>query len=88
MVYLEATTMEILRLGNIVPFSVQHGATHDVTFRGYVIPADAVIIPNVDSVLFDEDVWGDPHAFRPERFIDDQGKLIKREELIPFSTGE
>ena len=32
-------------------------------------------------------IWGDPENFRPERFLDEHGNIIKREELIPFSIG-
>ncbi|KAK7471836.1 hypothetical protein BaRGS_00035495 [Batillaria attramentaria] len=46
-----------------------------------------MVIPNLDSVLYDPEVWGDPDTFRPERFIGPDGKLIRYEEFIPFSTG-
>ena len=33
--------------------------------------------------------WGDPEKFRPERFLDDQGKLIPRPySFLPFSGGK
>lgn len=53
------------------------------TLAGYTIPKDTYIIPNLDSVLHSEKTWGDPHTFRPERFIDAQGKLkqVKYSEL-------
>ena len=88
MTYLEATICEVLRLADIVPMSVWHGLASDVTFRGYVIPKDAVIIPYLDSVLQDKDVWGDPEVFRPERFIGPDGKLTRPDEFIPFSVGK
>ncbi|KAK7099730.1 hypothetical protein V1264_022791 [Littorina saxatilis] len=87
MTYLEATTMEVLRKGEIAPFAVQHSTPHDVTFQGYVIPQDAVILPNLDSVLLDKETWGDPDNFRPERFIGLDGKIVKPEGFIPFSIG-
>jgi cytochrome P450 len=32
--------------------------------------------------------WGDPENFRPERFIDKEGKLIANDEwLLPFGSG-
>lgn len=35
----------------------------------------------------DEEFWGDPHVFRPERFLDDAGKLTVPERFIPFGLG-
>ncbi|XP_076440232.1 cytochrome P450 2U1-like [Babylonia areolata] len=85
--YLEATICEVLRKGDLVPLSVLHATSQDVNFRGFVIPKDAVIIPYLSCVLEDPEIWGDPENFRPERFIGPDGKLTKREEFIPFSTG-
>ena len=47
-----------------------------------------MVIPLLHSALNDEAVWGDPHCFRPERFLDDSGALVKKEQFIPFSVGQ
>ena len=65
-----------------------HAASRDVELQGYVIPKGAVVLPNQETVLHDPAVWGDPDTFRPERFIDDNGQLVRKEELVPFSMGE
>ena len=88
MTYLEATTLEVLRKADIVPMSASHGLASDVTFRGYVIPRDAIIIPSLTSILQDPEVWGDPENFRPERFIGPDGKVTRPEEFIPFGIGD
>ncbi|XP_025099204.1 cytochrome P450 2U1-like [Pomacea canaliculata] len=85
--YVEATIMEVLRLADIAPFSVQHGLEQDVKFMDYKLPKGTVIIPCLESVLHDPEIWDEPLAFRPERFLDASGKLIKPEEFIPFSMG-
>lgn len=37
----------------------------------------------------DERVWGDPENFRPERFLDDSGKLcLKKDASLPFGAGK
>lgn len=46
-----------------------------------------MILPNLDSLMMDEDVWGDPQVFRPERFINSDGKLSVPPEFIPFFIG-
>ncbi|XP_059152551.1 cytochrome P450 2C15-like [Physella acuta] len=85
--YLNAFIMETQRMASLVPFSVPHLCNQDTVLAGFRIPKGSVIFPNLDSVLKDEKIWGDPENFRPERFLDEQGNLIKREELIPFSIG-
>lgn len=45
-----------------------------------------MIVVNFNKVLMDY-FWDDSEAFRPERFIDDQGKLTIPEQFLPFSFG-
>lgn len=85
--YVEATISEVHRCSTIAPLAVPHGVLHNVQFRGYTFPKGVTVLPNLDSVLHDPTVWGDPQNFRPERFLDDQGKYLKRDEFIPFSMG-
>ncbi|XP_035825183.1 cytochrome P450 2G1-like [Aplysia californica] len=69
------------------PNSLTHMVTEDTELRGYVIPKGTFVVPNLYSALMDEKVWGDPQNFRPERFLDSQENIVKREEMIPFSLG-
>ncbi|XP_067675745.1 cytochrome P450 2U1-like [Haliotis asinina] len=85
--YVEATIMETLRYGNIAPVAGPHTVPQDVQFRGYAFPKGVTILLNLDSVLQDKGVWGDPQNFRPDRFLDGEGKIQKREDFIPFSLG-
>lgn len=86
--YVEATITELARFANIVPAGVPHAISRDVFFHGYTFPADVMILPVLDSVLHDEALWGDPHNFRPQRFLDEDGQFVKKDEFIPFSLGE
>ncbi|BFZ12387.1 hypothetical protein BsWGS_15427 [Bradybaena similaris] len=85
--YLNAAIMETQRIASIVPFSLIHMCTADVTVRGYVIPKGTRIFPNLDAVLLDKKTWGDPLNFRPERFLDSEGNLVVPEQFVPFSLG-
>uniref|UniRef100_A0A0B7BIS2 Cytochrome P450 n=1 Tax=Arion vulgaris TaxID=1028688 RepID=A0A0B7BIS2_9EUPU len=86
--YLNAVIHETQRLGSIVPLSVTHKCTEDITVGGYNIPKGTSIIPNLDSVLHDKTTWGDDvMSFKPQRFIDNNGKLNVPEQFIPFSIG-
>lgn len=44
-------------------------------------------MPNLTSVLFDENEWETPETFNPEHFLDAEGKFVKREAFVPFSAG-
>jgi len=35
----------------------------------------------------DPKVWGDPENFRPERFLDEDNNVIRRNDIIPFGLG-
>ncbi|KAK3777346.1 hypothetical protein RRG08_018599 [Elysia crispata] len=86
--YLGAVIKETQRLGSIIPFSIMHKTSEDITIGDFIIPKDTAIIPNLDSVLHDPEIWGpDADKFNPERFLDKDGSLIHREEFIPFSIG-
>jgi cytochrome P450 len=60
----------------------------DASLKGYNIPKDTWIFPMVYAVTEDKKIWKDPEEFRPERFINDAGKFVRHESLIPFSVGE
>jgi cytochrome P450 len=38
--------------------------------------------------LHDKEHWGDPGAFRPERFLDEHGNFVKDEWMTPFGIGK
>jgi len=88
MSYTEALLAETLRFSSIVPQGVQHRAVKDQEFKGYMIPKDTVITPNLYHIHHDPLVWGDPETFRPERFLSQDGKSFKKHDaLLPFSIG-
>ncbi|KAL4226511.1 Cytochrome P450 1A1 [Mactra antiquata] len=88
LVYLEAFYLELLRYITLIITSGIHATSIDRVFKGFTIPHDAVILPDLDSVLHDTDIWGDPEQFRPERFVDEAGNLKKKDELIIFFLGK
>ncbi|KAI9999631.1 hypothetical protein NQD34_018328 [Periophthalmus magnuspinnatus] len=85
--YTDAVIHETQRVANIIPLSIPHKTSRDVTFQGYFIKKDTVVIPLLSSVLYDENEWESPHAFNPSHFLDKDGKFIKREAFLPFSAG-
>jgi len=87
MPYTEATLMEISRIATIVPLSLPHSTSKSTTLLGYHIPKGTTIFPNLWAVHHDPDIFPDPEAFQPERFLVDEKQLKRMNEFLPFSTG-
>ncbi|XP_033744191.1 cytochrome P450 2C37-like [Pecten maximus] len=88
MTYMDAFMHETFRMGNLVPFSLPHGVKQDVNFKGYTIRREDIVVPNLDSALFDESMFEDPRTFNPDRFIGEDGKLNGKEHtVLAFSLG-
>ncbi|XP_038610967.1 cytochrome P450 2U1 [Tachyglossus aculeatus] len=88
MPFTEATIMEVQRLAVVVPLSIPRMTTEETVLLGYTIPKGTVILPNLWSVHRDPAVWEEPDTFLPERFLDEQGQLVKKETFIPFGLGK
>ena len=85
--YIEAFIMELLRITNIAPFGLPHAVQGDSVFDGYRIPKDCSILFNFQSVHLDPTNYIDPLAFKPERFLDSSGKVVKLKEHMAFGAG-
>ncbi|XP_062621583.1 cytochrome P450 2H1-like [Saccostrea cucullata] len=85
--YTEAVLHEVLRFGCVVPLSLPHGLNSELKYKEFIIPKDAILVPNLYSVSFDPCVFKDPKVFRPERFLDDDGRLINTDKVLAFSVG-
>uniref|UniRef100_A0A1I7XLK2 Unspecific monooxygenase n=1 Tax=Heterorhabditis bacteriophora TaxID=37862 RepID=A0A1I7XLK2_HETBA len=85
--YTCAVVNEIQRLANLLPLNLLHQTTRDVNIGGYRISKGMGIVAQISSVLYDEKLFPSPLSFDPSRFMDENGRLKKVEELIPFSIG-
>ncbi|XP_012879182.1 PREDICTED: cytochrome P450 2U1 [Dipodomys ordii] len=88
MPYTEATIMEVQRLTVVVPFAIPHMTSEKTVLQGYTIPKGTMVLPNLWSIHRDPAIWEKPDDFYPNRFLDDQGQLIKKETFIPFGIGK
>uniref|UniRef100_A0A7E4VHA8 Unspecific monooxygenase n=1 Tax=Panagrellus redivivus TaxID=6233 RepID=A0A7E4VHA8_PANRE len=86
--YINAVVAETQRFCNLVPINVPHKTTRDVEIRGYKIPKGTTIMNQVSTVMHDERYFPDAKTFKPERFIDKNGKFFAPAELMPFSVGK
>lgn len=84
--YLEAFIAEVQRIVSETPLAVPHSTTRDTSLAGFFIPRDMTVFVNLWAIHHDPDNWEDPFCFRPERFLDDQGRL-RVEGIMPFSAG-
>ena len=82
-----ATLLEIQRIASVVPYGVVHYSGEDTTLAEYEIPKGSVIVSNLWNIHHDPEVWDKPDEFNPERFLDKDGVVQERDELIPFSIG-
>ncbi|XP_075223852.1 cytochrome P450 307a1-like [Lycorma delicatula] len=85
MPYTEAVILETLRTTSspIVP----HVATQTTKIADYTIDKGTVVFLNNYELNTGENYWNEPDLFKPERFLSN-GRVIKPEHFIPFSTGK
>ena len=62
----------------------------DGELGGFFIPKGSYLMCNLWAIHYDFDYWGkDAEKFRPQRFLSDDGKTVKKlEHLMPFSIGK
>ncbi|EKM55870.1 uncharacterized protein PHACADRAFT_144742 [Phanerochaete carnosa HHB-10118-sp] len=87
--HITAILHEVLRWNPVVPLAIPHRTITDVNYRGYHIPAGSVIFANPWAMLHDENIFPDPDAFKPERFLNPDGSLLDEvpEPIEAFGFG-
>lgn len=86
---LEAFMAETLRMSSILPLDILHRTTADTTLKGYAIPKETTVVPNLWSLHHDSKLWPDPFKFSIDRFLDEEGKFVNPPSgtFFPFSAG-
>lgn len=85
--YFEASIAEVQRIRSVVPVGIPHGSLEELEIGEYKVPKSTMIIPLQWAIHMDEKNWDEPHIFKPERFINEEGKFFKPENFMPFQTG-
>ncbi|CAG8535101.1 12925_t:CDS:2, partial [Ambispora gerdemannii] len=88
--YLKATIKESLRFRTVVNLSPPHCSSQDEIYNGYHIPANTGIVINFNAIHSNPLLHDEPHEFRPERYLDENGHLKKYDEILDpwsFSRG-
>ncbi len=90
--YTRAVMLELFRYHTPVPLGGPRKTTCPTDILGTALPEGLTVLPNLWGLHHDEEFWRDPEAFRPERFLDNQGELVppdneKRKRVMAFAAG-
>ncbi|RGP80072.1 o-methylsterigmatocystin oxidoreductase [Fusarium longipes] len=69
MPYVHALSKEALRWMPVVPTTTTHMTEEELEYGGYRIPKGTYLIPSTWALLHDPEVYPEPSAFEPERYI-------------------
>ena len=81
--YADATVKETMRLRPTISV-VLRKLTEPMEIGGQLLPAGATVVPCIYLMHRRPDIYPDPYAFRPERFLEGQGGTYT---WIPFGGG-
>jgi cytochrome P450 len=82
--YLDAVINEVLRLRPVLPNAEPRLVKQEVTIGPWTYPEGVVLIASAALVHRDAAIYPEPHAFRPERFLDTKPGTFT---WIPFGGG-
>jgi cytochrome P450 len=82
--YLTATVHEILRLKPVLPNAEPRLTKQPITIGGFDYPAGVALLASAFLVHHDPEIYPEPYAFRPERFV---GTAPGTYTWLPFGGG-
>jgi cytochrome P450 len=82
--YLTATIQETLRRRPVLPNAAPRLVKQPIEVGGWSYPTGACLVPNAYLIHHDPEIYADPYAFRPERFLDEAPGTYT---WIPFGGG-
>jgi cytochrome P450 len=81
--YLDATVKEALRIRPVIVDAARK-LTSPLEIGGYELPTGTYVMAAIAALHFREDLFREPHEFRPERFIEEDADSYT---WIPFGGG-
>ncbi|KAL1682655.1 cytochrome P450 [Schizophyllum commune] len=90
--FVTAIVRESLRWMPVTPLAIPHAYTGEEpdVYKSYAIPARSIVIANVWAMVHDEEAYPEPYTFKPERFLNIDGKLdpaVRDPAHIAFGFG-
>lgn len=82
--YLTATIQEVLRHRPVLPNVAPRLVVKPIEVGGFQYPEGVCLVPNAYLIHHDPEIYPDPYAFRPERFLDNPPGTYT---WIPFGGG-
>jgi cytochrome P450 len=83
-----ATIWEIWRLVTITPMGVDRQLSSDMKIGDYQVPKGTTITIAIYAIHHNEKHFDRPDLFRPDRFLDASGSLLKNPKIMPFQIGK
>ncbi|KAI8050504.1 cytochrome P450 [Syncephalis plumigaleata] len=90
MKYLDAVLHESMRIRPIAPHGMPRIIAEGGTMLdGYFVPGGTTVMVSIGVMHMNEEVFPEPHVFRPERWIDSSADELAKMKLnfAPFSVG-
>ena len=82
--YVTATIQETLRARPVLPNVAPRYVAKPIEVGGWDYPVGCSLVPSAYLIHHDPDIYPEPYAFRPERFLDEQPGTYT---WIPFGGG-
>jgi cytochrome P450 len=82
--YLTATIQEILRRRPVIPNAAPRRVQEPIEVGGWSYPPGCDLVPSSYLIHHDPEIYPDPYAFRPERFLEESPGTYT---WIPFGGG-
>ncbi|EPS93959.1 hypothetical protein FOMPIDRAFT_48847 [Fomitopsis schrenkii] len=82
--FLECILKEVYRWHCPVPLGVPHALSENDEYRGWWIPKGSMVIANLWGMMRDPELYPDPEAFRPERFLgfDKEAEVLDPKKVV------
>lgn len=86
--YIMATLMEIQRFSIVAQSSLPHRLMQDTLIDQYNFKKDTFFFSNLAKFSNDPVQFPEPRMFKPERFLNSNGKVQRNDYLVPFGIGK